>query len=67
MLLKTYSDARYENTWEALFTTCDLFRRIAVPMAEHFGFEYPFEDDKRVSAHLEHVRALPRDAKDMYP
>jgi aminoglycoside 6-adenylyltransferase len=66
-LLKTYSDASYESTWEALFATCDLFRKSAIPVAEHFGFEYPFEDDKRVSAHLEHVRALPRDAKEIYP
>ena len=66
MLLKTYADASYENTWNALFTMCDLFRKVAVPMAEHFGFEYPFDDDRRVSAHLEHVRSLPRDAKEIY-
>jgi aminoglycoside 6-adenylyltransferase len=67
MLLKTYSDASYENTWEALFTMCELFRTVAVPIAENFGFEYPFEDDKRVTAHLEYVRALPGDAKEIYP
>jgi len=66
MLLKTYADASYENTWNALFTMRDLFRKVAVPMAEHFGFEYPFDDDRRVSAHLEHVRSLPRDAKEIY-
>jgi aminoglycoside 6-adenylyltransferase len=31
LLLKTYSDASCESTWEALFATCDLFRRVAVP------------------------------------
>jgi aminoglycoside 6-adenylyltransferase len=66
MLQKTYSDASYENTWEALYTTCDLFRRLAVQVAEHFGFAYPREDDDRVSAHLRHVRCLPRGAKEMY-
>jgi aminoglycoside 6-adenylyltransferase len=66
MLLKTFADASYENTWDALFTMCDLFRKVAVPIAEHFGFEYPFDDDRRVSAHLEHVRFLPGDAKEMY-
>jgi aminoglycoside 6-adenylyltransferase len=66
LLLKTYSDASYENTWDALFTTCDLFRKVAMPIAEHFGFDYPLEDDRRVSAHLEHVRSLPRNAKQMY-
>jgi aminoglycoside 6-adenylyltransferase len=67
MLLKTYADARYENTWEALFATCDLFRRVAIPLAEHFGFEYPLADDRRVTAYLQHVRWLPEYAREIYP
>lgn len=67
MLRKTYSDAEYENTWEALHATCDLFRRLALPVAEAFDFEYPQQDDERVSAHLAHVRCLPRDAVEIYP
>jgi len=66
MLEKTYADASYENTWEALFAMCMLFREVALPVAEHFGFAYPHGDDQRVSAHLEHVRCLPKDAKEMY-
>jgi len=62
-LQTTYS---YDNTWEALFAMCDLFRAIATAVAEHFGFEYPHGDDDRVSAHLRHVRLLPKDAKEMY-
>lgn len=67
LLLKTYSDASYENTWDALFATCALFRKTAVPLAEHFGFEYPFDDDRRVTAYLEHIRFLPQGARDIYP
>ena len=66
MLLETYSDASYENTWEALHATCDLFRRLAIEVAEYFGFAYPHRDDERVSAHLRHVRDLPRNAEEMY-
>jgi len=66
MLLKTYADASYEPTWEALFTMGDLFRMTALGVAEHFGFDYPHGDDERVSAHLKHVRLLPRDVKEMY-
>lgn len=66
MLLKTYADGSYENTWNALFTMCVLFRKVAVPIAEHYGFAYPFDDDRRVSAHLQHVRMLSRDAKEIY-
>jgi len=66
MLLKTYSDADYEHTWEALFTMCELFRTTAVRVAAHCGLEYPYGDDERVSAHLRHVRSLPKDAKELY-
>jgi aminoglycoside 6-adenylyltransferase len=66
MLLKTYSDASYEHIWDALEAMCELFRIIAVQVAEHFGYDYPYGDDERVSAHLKHVRRLPRDAKEMY-
>ena len=41
MLLQTYSDAEYDHIWDALLTMGDLFRRIAIPVAEHFGFTYP--------------------------
>ncbi len=30
------------------------------------GFDYPQGDDARVGAHLRHVRALPRDAQEIY-
>ncbi len=66
MLEKTYSDAGYENTWDALHMMCDLFRLAANQVAEHFGFDYPRSDDEKVSAHLKHVRSLPKDAKEMY-
>lgn len=66
LLLKTYAGAGYEETWDALLAMGDLFRIIAIAVAEHCGFEYPFGDDKRVSAHLKHVRLLPKDAKEMY-
>ena len=44
----------------------ELFRKLAIPVADHFGFDYPYGDDERVSAHLHHVHELPRDAKEMY-
>jgi aminoglycoside 6-adenylyltransferase len=66
MLLKTYSDADYQHTWEALLTTCKLFRLTAVRVAEHCDLEYPIGDDEKVSAHLQHVRLLPKNAKEVY-
>jgi aminoglycoside 6-adenylyltransferase len=65
-LEKTYADSGYENTWQAMFAMCTLFRRAALSVAEQLGFAYPHEDDQRVSAHLKHVRCLPKDAKAIY-
>ena len=66
LFLRTYSDADYDHTWDALFAMGDLFRIVAVRVAGHFGYEYPHDDDRRVSAHLRHVRGLPRTAGEMY-
>ncbi|HHY55028.1 MAG TPA: aminoglycoside 6-adenylyltransferase [Chloroflexi bacterium] len=65
-LLATYADADVARSWEALFATCALFRRVARPVAAHFGYPYPQEDDARVSAYLAHVRNLPRHAQSIY-
>lgn len=62
----TYADADYERMWDALFAMCGLFRETAAEVAAYFGYAYPFEDDRRVTAHLQHVRGLPRDAERMY-
>ena len=66
MLLRTYADADYGHTWDALLAMGALFRRVALGVAAHFGYAYPEGDDARVSAHLHHVRKLPRDAREMY-
>jgi aminoglycoside 6-adenylyltransferase len=66
MLLQTYADASYQNSWEALLSMCNLFRIAAVRVAEFFDYRYPFDEDARVSGHLEHVRCLPKDANEIY-
>jgi aminoglycoside 6-adenylyltransferase len=66
MLQNTYADADYDHMWDALEAMGALFRLVAVQVAEHFGFEYPHGDGERVSAHLKHVRALPKNATEMY-
>ena len=66
LLEQTYADAGYDHAWDALFAMGALFRRLALAVADHFGFEYPRGDDARVTAHLQHVRALPKDAREIY-
>jgi aminoglycoside 6-adenylyltransferase len=58
----TYTDAKEEHIWDALFIMCDLFRNNAMKVAAHFEFMYPIQDDQNVTAHLKHVRNLPEDA-----
>jgi aminoglycoside 6-adenylyltransferase len=66
LLLATYADADYDHTWESLENMCELFRITSRFVVAHFGFEYPANDDRNVSAHLKHVRSLPRKVKEMY-
>ncbi len=65
-LMETYSDADYDHTWNTLEQMCQLFRISSRFVSEHFGFEYTHEDDDKVTAHLKHIRSLPKDAKEMY-
>jgi aminoglycoside 6-adenylyltransferase len=62
----TYSDAQTDRIWDALLSMDDLFRQIAQAVADHFGFNYPEQDDSRVSSYVHHVRSLPRDATTIY-
>jgi len=66
LLLETYAGADYAETWAALEAAGRLFRLAAQRVAARYGFDYPQGDDARVSAHLRHVRALPRDALAIY-
>lgn len=66
LLILTYSDANYEHTWDALISMCNLFRKAAIAVAEHFSFSYIQDEDTKVSTHLEHVRHLPKVAREMY-
>jgi aminoglycoside 6-adenylyltransferase len=65
-LESTYADAQPEQIWDSLFVMGDLFRQTARDVAKHFGFSYPEQDDKHVTAFLHHVRKLPRDARTIY-
>ncbi len=66
LLEHTYSDSQSDNIWEALFSMDELFRRIAKPVADCLQFNYPAQDDSRVSNYVRHIRRLPRDATEIY-
>lgn len=66
MYEKTYSDYNYDNLWDSVFVTCDLFRTLAVEVASNLSFVYPSNDDKNMTDYLIHVRNLPSDAKEIF-
>jgi len=66
LLGETYTDAAPENMWSALLAMGRLFRQTALVIGQRFDYAYPLEEDRRVTAHLEHVRRLPHDAETIY-
>ncbi len=66
MYLKTYSDGDYDNMWESIFITCELYRALALEVAENFGFQYPMQDDINMTEYLRQVRTLPKDAVEIF-
>jgi aminoglycoside 6-adenylyltransferase len=66
MYQKTYSDGSYENIWNSVFITCELFRVLARDVAESLSYTYPADDDKNIMEYLHYVKKLPPDAKEIY-
>lgn len=65
MYEETYSAGNYDNLWDSIFITCELFRILAKDVAEYFLFTYPVDDDTNMTEYLKHVRKLPFDAKEI--
>ncbi len=66
LLRKTYAGGGTASTWRALFAMGTLFRQAAGIVSKYNNFHYPEEHDRKVTAHLKHVRRLPRNAVEMY-
>lgn len=62
---QTYSGSGYPEFWQAVFAMCGLFRDLARIVGGSFGFPYCEEDDRRMSAYLKRVQALPPDARSL--
>jgi aminoglycoside 6-adenylyltransferase len=66
MYTQTYSDGNYDNVWDSIFVTCELFRISAKDVAEYFSFTYTDDEDINITEYLKHVKKLPSDAKEIY-
>ncbi|MGE7997734.1 aminoglycoside 6-adenylyltransferase [Lysinibacillus sp. NPDC093190] len=51
-LMKTYPSGDYEQVWNSLFETIDLFEQIAIEVADILEYQYPFEDANKVKQYL---------------
>jgi len=59
----TYADSQPDHIWESVFAMGDLFRQTAQYVAKHFDFDYPEQDDIRVTNYLRKIRSLPQTAE----
>jgi aminoglycoside 6-adenylyltransferase len=57
-LERTYVGAGVEENRDALFRTIDLFRHVAIEVADHLGYVYPHDLDQRVTAYVQKVKRL---------
>ncbi len=55
-LIKTYADGRESSTWEALFQMQELFRRTGRQVGSKLQYQYPDEDDARVSVYTHRMK-----------
>lgn len=64
--LATYVSGDWESNWRCVYATIDLFRKMALEVAEKHGYEYRMDEDLNVSAFLRHVEQLPAGATTIY-
>ena len=55
---KTYTDANFENMWDALFIMCEIFNDVALKISEHYGYKYNAQEYRDVIEYLYEVRRL---------
>ncbi|PEQ03058.1 aminoglycoside 6-adenylyltransferase [Bacillus toyonensis] len=63
---RTFSNAEYENIWDSFFIMGNLLRKVANEIANTYEYQYPQDDDDKVTSYLKHVRKLPKDSKVIY-
>jgi Streptomycin adenylyltransferase. len=57
MYSKTYSNAEYNNFWEAIFNACELFRTTSIIVAEYFRYTYNQIEDTNMTEYLKTIKS----------
>lgn len=53
---ETYSGSDYHDFWHAIDTSFDLFRRAALEVSAHSGFNYPDDKESAARGHIKRIR-----------
>jgi aminoglycoside 6-adenylyltransferase len=54
----TFSIGQYAAIWDAMLSACSLFRTLAVIIAERYTYDYPFDDDRRMTEYLMNLKNI---------
>lgn len=57
-LESTYVGAGIEENWDALFKTINLFRHVAIEVAEFLAYVYPYDLDQQVTAYVQKMKQV---------
>jgi aminoglycoside 6-adenylyltransferase len=52
----TYSNSDYDNIWASVFSACELFRTLAMVVANYFGYTYNKQEDENMTSYLVNIR-----------
>ena len=63
--LKTYFGGAVEDAWHGIMIMCDLFEETALEVAAENGYVYNLKEARAARGFLEHVRHLPKEAKEV--
>ena len=53
---KLYSDGNYKNFWNSVFSSCDLFNKIACEVGDYFNFSYNKQEEEIMREYLIKVK-----------
>ncbi|WP_093728016.1 aminoglycoside 6-adenylyltransferase [Terribacillus halophilus] len=66
LYLSTYSSSLEQHFWDSVFSTCRLFRCLALDVASNLGFSYAEEEEKAMLLFLYKVKDLPDGASSIF-
>lgn len=59
LYVSTFPSGNYGDIWTSLFKACELYRLLAIEIADHFAYCYPYADDSAMTEYLQHIKTLP--------